>query len=31
MKVVFHPEASEEMLESANFYEMRSEGLGGIF
>ena len=28
MKIVFHPEAYEEMLESARFYEARSEGLG---
>ena len=28
MKTVFHPEAYEEMLESARFYERRSEGLG---
>ena len=33
MKVIFHPEASEEKLESARFYEARfyearSEGLG---
>jgi plasmid stabilization system protein ParE len=31
MKVVFHPEAYEEMLESARFYETRSEGLGADF
>ena len=31
MKVVFHPEAYEEMLESARFYEARSEGLGPDF
>ena len=31
MKVVFHPEAYEEMLESARFYETRSEGLGEDF
>ena len=28
MNLVFHPEASEEMLESARSYESRSEGLG---
>jgi len=28
MKIVFHPEAYEEMLESARFYEGRDEGLG---
>jgi plasmid stabilization system protein ParE len=31
MKVVFHPEAYQEMLESARFYETRSEGLGADF
>ena len=31
MKVVFHPEAYDEMLESARFYEARSEGLGSDF
>ena len=31
MKVIFHPEASEEKLESAKFYEARSEGLGSDF
>jgi len=31
MKVIFHPEASEEKLESARFYEARSEGLGSDF
>ncbi len=31
MKVIFHPEASEEKLESARFYEARSEGLGWDF
>lgn len=31
MKVVFHPEAWEEMLESARFYEEREEGLGWEF
>lgn len=28
MKIVFHPEAHEEMIESARFYEARDEGLG---
>lgn len=28
MNLIFHPEASEEMLDSARFYESRSEGLG---
>ena len=31
MKVIFHPEASEEKLESARFYEARVQGLGGDF
>jgi len=31
MKVIFHPEASEEKLESARFYETRVEGLGADF
>lgn len=31
MKIEFHPEAWEEMLESARCYEERSEGLGGDF
>lgn len=31
MNLIFHPEASEEMLESARFYESRSEGLGSDF
>jgi hypothetical protein len=31
MKVVSHPEAYEEMFESACFYETRSEGLGADF
>jgi len=29
--VEFHPEAYDEMLESARYYEQRSEGLGGDF
>ena len=28
MKIVFHPEAYEEMIESARFYEERDDGLG---
>ena len=31
MKIEFHPEAYTEMLESARFYEERSEGLGTDF
>jgi len=31
MKIVFHPEAWEEMLESARFYEEREEGLAWEF
>ena len=31
MKLIFHPEASEEMLESARFYEKKSAGLGSDF
>jgi len=31
MKVAFHSEAYEEMLESARLYETRSEGLGADF
>lgn len=31
MRIVFHPEAYEEMLESARFYEQREEGLGWEF
>jgi plasmid stabilization system protein ParE len=31
MNLIFHPEASEEMLESAGFYESKSEGLGSDF
>ena len=31
MKLIFHEEASEEMLESALFYESKSEGLGSDF
>jgi len=31
LKIEFHPEACQEMLESARFYEERSEGLGADF
>ena len=31
MTAIFHPEAHEEMIESARFYEERSEGLGSDF
>lgn len=31
MKVIFHPEAYEEMLESARFYETKAEDLGRDF
>jgi plasmid stabilization system protein ParE len=31
MKVIFHPEAQEEMIESARIYEAKSEGLGSDF
>jgi plasmid stabilization system protein ParE len=31
MKVIFHAEAHEEMIESARFFEGRSEGLGSDF
>ncbi len=31
MKAIFHPEASEETIQSARFYEERSEGLGSDF
>ncbi len=31
MKIIFHPEVSEEKLESARFYEARAEGLGSDF
>lgn len=31
MKVVFHMEALEELLESARYYDQRSEGLGWDF
>jgi plasmid stabilization system protein ParE len=31
MKIEFHPEAYEEMLSSARFYEERTEGLGADF
>ena len=28
MKIIFHPEAYDEMLESARFFEVKSPGLG---
>lgn len=31
MRAIFHPEASEETMESARVYEGRSEGLGSDF
>jgi plasmid stabilization system protein ParE len=31
MKIVFHPEPYEEMIESARFYEERDDGLGMRF
>jgi toxin ParE1/3/4 len=31
MKAVFHPEAHQEMIESARFYEEKSVGLGADF
>ena len=31
MRIEFHPEAYQEMLESARYYEERSDGLGGDF
>lgn len=31
MKAIFHPEAHQEMIESARFYEEKSEGLGTDF
>jgi plasmid stabilization system protein ParE len=31
MKAIFHPEAHEEMIESAHLYEGRSEGFGSDF
>ena len=31
MKAIFHPEDSEETIESARFYEDRAEGLGSDF
>lgn len=31
MKAIFHPEASDEMMESARVFEGRSEGLGSDF
>jgi plasmid stabilization system protein ParE len=31
MKAIFHPEAHEEMIESARFYEGKSNGFGSDF
>ncbi|MDQ1638650.1 MAG: hypothetical protein QOF62_1989 [Pyrinomonadaceae bacterium] len=31
MKAIFHPEAHQEMIESARFYEEKSRGLGADF
>ena len=31
MKLIFHPEAHEEMIESARFYDGKSEGFGSDF
>ena len=31
MKAIFHPEAHEEMIASASFYEAKSEGFGSDF
>ena len=31
MKAIFHPEAYDEMIQSARFFEERSEGLGSDF
>ncbi len=31
MRAIFHPEAHEEMIQSARLYEERSEGLGSDF
>jgi plasmid stabilization system protein ParE len=31
MRAIFHPEAHDEMIESARFYEGRSQGLGSDF
>jgi hypothetical protein len=31
MKAIFHPEAHEEMIQSALFYEGKSEALGSDF
>jgi hypothetical protein len=31
MKAIFHPEAHEEMIESARFYEGKSVGFGSDF
>ncbi len=31
MRLIFHPEAHEEMIEQARYYEAKSEGLGSDF
>ena len=31
MKAIFHPEAHEELIESAHFYESKAEGFGTDF
>jgi plasmid stabilization system protein ParE len=31
MRVIFHPEAHEEMIEQARYYEAKSESLGSDF
>jgi hypothetical protein len=31
MRAIFHPEAHEEMVQSARFYEKKAEGLGAVF
>lgn len=31
MRVIFHPEAHDEMIEHARYYEAKSEGLGSDF
>jgi hypothetical protein len=31
MKAIFHPEAHDEMIQSARFYDGRTEGLGSDF
>jgi hypothetical protein len=31
MRIIFHPEAHEEMIEQARYYELKSTGLGSDF